>query len=294
VLLIDPLVDPVKARIGASLRERITGTREARAFGTSEDLGWFGPGSVCWLVHADLGSMMIGGFSSLFLQTLHPGAMAGVDQHSNWREDPMGRLQRTAGFIGTTTYGSVAEAEKAVRLVRRVHTRVVGVREDGLPYAASDPDLLRWVHVAESWQFLRAYQRYHRTRLSAAEKDQYLDEVALVAEKLGATDVPRSVAEVTRYLRAVRGELAVTEAARATVRDLLRSAGDPVERAGREVILRASIALLPGWARDMLDLNRRFPGDDQLSYAAGAALSTSLRWVFGPLQLPTEAAAATA
>ncbi len=249
-LLSDPL-DPLRRRVAGALRQTVTGSTEPRPVADldDDDLGWFGPGSAAWRVHADVGAMMIGGFSSLFLQTLHPGAMAGVDQYSNWREDPVGRLQRTANFIGVTTFGRSTEAEDIVAVVRRIHRGVEGRRHDGLPYRADDPDLLRWVHVAEVWQFLRAYQRYSGHPLSRPDRDRYLDEVAVVAEALGATDVPRSVRQVERYLTDVQPELVATEAALVTVADLLRPVRDPVERAGREVIMRAAIGMLPDWAR---------------------------------------------
>jgi len=278
----------VKRRVAATLRQTVTGSTEPRPAQQHDksDLGWFGPGSVVWRVHAEVGSMMVGGFSSLFLQTLHPGAMAGVDQHSNWREDPIGRLHRTANFLGVTTYGSSAEAERIVGVVRRIHSRVVGVRHDGSPYRANDPDLLRWVHVAEVWQFLRSYQRYSGRPLSRTNRDRYLDEVAVVGEALGATDVPRSVRQVERYLADVRAELVATDAALATVHDLLRPVRDPVERAGREVIMRAAVGMLPDWARRMLGLQSRFPLDDQMAQAAATALSLTFRWALGQPELP--------
>ena len=289
-MLPDPF-DPVRQRVAAALRHTVTGSAEPRPVTvvSADDPGWFGPGSAVWRVHADVGSMMIGGFSSLLLQTLHPGAMAGVDQHSNWRQDPLGRLRRTANFLGVTTFGTSAEAEGAVALVRRIHGKVEGVRPDGIPYRATDPELLRWVHVAETWQFLRAYQRYSGRPLSRPDRDRYLAEVATVGEALGATDVPRSVRQVTRYLADVRPELAATDAALETVADLLRPVRDPVERAAREVIMRAAVGLLPDWARQMLGLRSRFPFDDHMAQAAATAVTFTVRWALGRPRLPTAA-----
>ncbi len=291
IVLLDPL-EPFRRRLAGALRQAVTGSPEPRPIEVGrDDLGWFGPGSVAWRVHADVGSMLVGGFSSLLLQTLHPGAMAGVDQHSNWREDPLGRLQRTAGFLGATTYGSSADASAAVEQVRRIHRQVVGIRPDGVPYAASDPDLLRWVHVAEVWQFLRAYQRYSTRPLPRPDRDRYLDEVAAVAEALGATEVPRSVRQVEAYFEAVRPELAATDAALETVHELLRPVRDPVEQTGRQVIMRAAIGLLPDWAREPLGLRSRFPFDDHLAQAAATGLALTLSWAVGRPDLPEEPAA---
>ena len=124
------------------------------------DAGLFGPDSVCWKVHGDFTSMLIGGISALLLQALHPLALAGVWDHSNFREDLLGRLRRTGQFISATTFGSHADAQRLIDRVRTIHLNVTGHAPDGRPYAASDPDLLTWVHVAEVSSFLKAHLRY--------------------------------------------------------------------------------------------------------------------------------------
>src|SRR5438874_2425453 len=113
------------------------------------DPGLFGPESMVWRVHADFTSMMIGGVASLLMQMLHPSALAGVWDHSNFRQDMRGRLRRTAQFIAGTSYGARGEAERLIARVRAIHDRVTGVLPDGTPYSANDPALLTWVHVAE-------------------------------------------------------------------------------------------------------------------------------------------------
>src|SRR6185436_498261 len=133
-------------------------------------------------VHANFPAMLAGGISALMLQALHPLAMAGVYDHSAFRDDPFGRLRRTATFVAGTTYGPTKVAEELVATVRRVHENVVGTAPDGRAYAASDPDLLTWVHVAEVASFLRSYRRYAGT-LSTAEQDRYFAETAIVAER---------------------------------------------------------------------------------------------------------------
>jgi uncharacterized protein (DUF2236 family) len=104
--------------------------------------------------------MFPGGIRALLLQSLHPLAMAGVAGHSGFKGDPWGRLQRTSEFLATTTFGTVEHATKQIQRVRRIHERVRGTAPDGRPYAASDPHLLRWVHITEADSFLTAYQRY--------------------------------------------------------------------------------------------------------------------------------------
>jgi uncharacterized protein (DUF2236 family) len=147
------------------------------------DRGLFGPSSASWHVHGD-SSMLVGGIAALLLQTLHPLAMAGVAEHSDYRERPFGRLSRVASFVAATTYGSTPVAESVVESVKAVHERVVGTAPDGRPYSAGDPDLLRWVHVAEVACFYAAHRRYHPRALRGADADRYYDEVAVVAEML--------------------------------------------------------------------------------------------------------------
>ena len=156
------------------------------------DPGLFGPDSISWQVHGDFTSMLIGGISALMLQALHPLALAGVWDHSNFRQDMLGRLRRTGQFISGTTFGSTADADWLIDKVRTIHEQVTGTGLDGRPYAASDPALLTWVHVAEVSNFLAAHLRYRNPDLSAEDQDRYYDEIAVVAERLGATDVPRS------------------------------------------------------------------------------------------------------
>jgi uncharacterized protein (DUF2236 family) len=224
------------------------------------DVGLFGPRSVTWRIHADP-SMIVGGLCALMVQSLHPLAMAGVADHSDYREAPWRRLSRTASFIGATTFGSTEVAESVVRTVRGVHRRVHGVAPDGRPYSADDPDLLRWVHVAEVASFLRAYRRFGLGFVTPGEADRYYDEVAVVAEMLGTTEVPRSRASVAAYFRSVRPELAATDEALEALRFIrTRPPGaDPLVSAAYEVIVRASIGVLPAWVRRMLGIERLWP-----------------------------------
>nr|WP_275427586.1 oxygenase MpaB family protein [Burkholderia sp. JP2-270] len=103
------------------------------------DPGLFGPRSVAWLVHDDFPAMMVGGIRALILQALHPLALAGVLEHSRFRQDMRGRLARTAQFIAGTTYGSARDANGLIEHVNRIHRDVAGTSADGRPYAATDP-----------------------------------------------------------------------------------------------------------------------------------------------------------
>ncbi|MBM7063120.1 DUF2236 domain-containing protein [Pseudomonas sp. UL073] len=221
------------------------------------DPGLFGPDSVCWQVHCDFSSMLIGGVGALLLQMLHPLALAGVWDHSNFRDDMLGRLRRTGQFIAGTTYGPQADAERLIERVRRIHAGVTGTLPDGSAYAASDPELLTWVHVAEVSSFLKAHLRYFNPDLSAAAQDRYYAEIALVAERLGARDVPRSAQEVADYLERMRPYLRCDERTREVVRVLLAApAPSAFAKLYGRVMLRAGIDLLPDWASALLELEQ--------------------------------------
>ncbi|MFB1631225.1 oxygenase MpaB family protein [Pseudomonas sp. AP-1] len=221
------------------------------------DPGLFGPHSISWRVHGDFPSMLVGGISTLMLQLLHPLALAGVWDHSNFRHDLLGRLRRTSQFISGTTFGSTRDAEWLIEKVRTIHLKVTGVAPDGRPYSASDPDLLTWVHVAEVSSFLAAHLRYRNPQLSLADQDAYYDEIALIAERLGARDVPRSRQQVEDYLQRMRPHLQC-DARSLEVVEILLNAPAPsrlAEPIGK-LMLQAGIDLLPEWAQAMLGLEQ--------------------------------------
>lgn len=242
------------------------------------DAGLFGPESASWRVHGDFTAMMIGGATALLVQMLHPAALAGVWDHSNFRHDRYGRLRRTAQFIAGTTYGSVDQAERLIDRVRRIHDRVVGHLPDGTPYAANDPALLTWIHAAETDSFLRAYLRYRDPAFPAAEQDRYFAETAVVAVRLGATDVPRSRREIADYLRAVRPGLRCdARTAEVTATLLSSSAPSPALRPFGVLVRDAAVDLLPDWAAAMHGLHLRRA--QKPAVRAGAlAVGSVMRW----------------
>ncbi len=218
------------------------------------DPGMFGPDSATWRVHSDFPGMLAGGLAALMLQTLHPLALAGVWDHSNFREDLIGRLRRTTSFVSGTTYAPVDQAQALIERVKHIHAQVKGTAEDGRPYAADDPHLLTWVHVTEAYSFLQGYRRYSHIAMPAGAADRYYDEVRRIAEALGARDVPASEAQITAYFRRVRPDLRFTERSRAVL-DVLYRVRLPVPVAGlsRDVFLQAGAALLPPWADTLLE-----------------------------------------
>jgi uncharacterized protein (DUF2236 family) len=239
---------------------------------------WFPEDSVIRVVHAD-SAMFVGGLRALLLQSLHPLAMAGVADHSDYRHDPWGRLQRTATFLAATTYGSIEVAEQAIAIVRRVHERVVGIAQDGRPYSANDPHLLRWVHVVETDSFLTAFQRHGVRRLDAAEADEYVRDTAAVARRLGVVDPPVTVRQLQAQLSAFRPELRSTPEARTAARFILRDPPLPLAARPPYALLAASaVALLPAWSRWPLRLPFLPISERLLVRPIGTAVAQVIRW----------------
>jgi len=218
------------------------------------DLGYFGPGSIVWRMHAHP-SLMIGGLRTLLLQALNPRSMAAVEQHSKYKGDPWGRLGRTSDYIVTTTYGSRAQADLAAKRLRAIHRRIRGVDPvTERPYCADDPELLLWVHATEVDSFLAAYRTYG-AGLSDADADRYVREMIKAAVLVGlpADDVPSSVAEVDAYLRSFDG-LAVTSGAREGMRLLLNPPMPlPLKPLWAQFAV-AAVGLLPKEARELYGL----------------------------------------
>ncbi len=245
----------------------------------SGDAGLFGPGSAAWQVHGDFTTMMVGGVSALLLQMLHPGALAGVWDHSNFRQDMLGRLRRTAQFVSGTTYGSTVQAERLIGRVRAIHDRVHGTLPDGTPYTANDPVLLTWVHVAEVSSFLAAFLRHRDPTFPGAAQDRYLAETAEIARRLGAAQVPASRAELGAYLTAVRPQLRYDDRTREVAAALLsQPAPKPALAPFGKLMMQAGVDLLPDWAREMHRLGRApRPLLDAGIYGVGTAMRWALR-----------------
>ena len=271
----------VRDALGSSLFEMIAGPdgpkQRARIHHTPGPR-WFSEDRPIRRVHADA-SMFVGGLRALLLQSLHPLAMFGVAQHSNYRGDPWGRLQRTSTFLAETTFGSATDAQRAVDRVRGIHRRVHGIAADGRPYAATDPHLLEWVHVAEADSFLRAHQLYGAAPLDQAGRDGYVADMAEIATRLGVVDPPRTEHELAQRLHAFRSELRSTPEARDAARFLLLTPPLPLAaRAPYGVLAATAVAMLPLWARMPLLLPYFPPVELTVVRTAGRVLVGGIRW----------------
>ena len=272
----------IRSWLGEQVRLRVIGpeapTRHAELFDTGEP-GWFADDAPIRQVHADA-SMFIGGLRALLFQSLHPLAMAGVAQHSDYRRDPWGRLQRTADFLAATTFGPASQAQRAVDVVHRVHRHVEGVASSGEPYAANAPHLLEWVHIAELDSFLAAHDRYGDHPLVGDDRDQYVADAAVVARALGVIDPPDTEARLRMRLAAFRPELRGTSEARVAARYLLLQPPLPLAaRVPYGLIAGAAVGLMPAWTRLPLRLPWLPVSEAVALRPAGEIVTRTLRWV---------------
>nr|WP_220789931.1 oxygenase MpaB family protein [Gluconacetobacter tumulisoli] len=242
--------------------------------------GLFAPDSVVRRVHGDVVAMMAGGIAALLLQMLHPAVLAGVWDHSRFRDDMHGRLRRTARFVAQTTYGQRDDALAAIARVRRIHDRVSGLLPDGTPYRANDPSLLAWVHLTETTSFLAGWRRFAEPLMPEHERNQYFDGMARIGTALGAAPVPHTEHAAYRQMAAMRGALGVDARTREICEILLT--GPPAFPGGRHAVglmTRAGIDLLPPWARQMHGFAPPGPATP-LVRAGTFGLAETVRWAF--------------
>jgi uncharacterized protein (DUF2236 family) len=228
--------------------------------------------------------MFVGGLRALLLQSLHPLAMAGVAQHSDYRGDPWGRLQRTSTFLAVTTFGPADDAQRAVDKVRGIHQRVRGIAPGGTPYHAADPHLLEWVHIAETDSFLLAHQLYGAQPLDQDGRDAYVADTARVAAALGVVDPARTESDLADRIAAFRSELSSTAAAREAARYLLLTPPLPIAaRAPYGLLAATSVAMLPAWARMPLRLPYFPPIETTVVRVSGRVVVGGIRWALTAL-----------
>ncbi len=162
------------------------------------DDGLFGPGSTVWRVHGDV-SIFVGAIRALVLQALHPEVVAGVVDHSAFRDQPLRRLQNTSAWVTRVIYASTEDALGAIRALSAVHVPVSGTSHRGRRYHASDPPLLSWVHNALVDSFLAAYQAYG-PGLDDADADRYVSEMTRVGALVGCDALPDRASTLRAWL----------------------------------------------------------------------------------------------
>lgn len=240
------IVDQIEAAGGRHDEPEIYG-------GASGDPGiGGGPGSISWEINGDLASLIVGGTAAILMEVLHPSVMAGVFTQSSYRTQPLRRARNTLGYVLRTTFGSTRAATDVIERVKKIHSMVGGRRADGIAYQALDPELIAWVHICISWAVMRAFETTNRP-LSVAEKNCYLTEQAVIGRMGGAAWVPGTVAELDAYVERMRPLMAMNDQTSEFIAFLEGRVGEPEvgarERFDRYVGIRASMSLMPEWAR---------------------------------------------
>lgn len=288
------MLENLRASIVAQIEEG-GGRHDEAAFydGEPGDLGLAGgPDSMSWEINGDLASLVVGGTSAIIMEVLHPSVMAGVFTQSSYRTEPLRRARNTLGYVLRTTFGSTPAATRVIEAVQNVHRRIGGTRADGVPYQALDPELIGWVHTCIPWAVMRAYETYNRP-LSVEEKDRYLREQAVIGRMGGADWVPESLAELDDYVERMRPHMAMNDQTVEFIGFLAGRVGEQnlsaKERFDRWMGIRASMGLMPEWARRMTgtyvpDLVQRaiFGPSDQLK-------ASVVRWAYPELPCKTMA-----
>ncbi len=286
------LLDAPRQRAVEGFRSILSGSAETpdwvRDLENGDDEGYFGPGSSVWAVHGNLATL-VGGVRALLVQALHPAAVTGVDEHSTYRDDPLGRLAGTTRWLTVTTFGSRAAADRECARVRGMHRRVRGtyVGPDGheVAYRAGDDRLLGWVHAAFTESFLVAHETFAGPVPGGA--DRYVREWATAGELVGMRRAPRSVAELRELVDGYRPELGHAAVTARTV-EFLRTPPLPGPAAvGYQVLFAAAASTLSDEQRRLLGLP---PAGRRVPRLAASALLQALRVTLGEGP-PAEAAA---
>ena len=238
------------------------------------DPGVCGPGAVSWFLIGDV-SAFVGGIRALLIQSAHPEVVAGVSDHSRYREDPLGRLSRTSAYVTATTFGALPEVEEAVERVRTAHRAVVGRSHRGRPYSAGVPALAAWVHNVLTDSFLAAYQAYGPRPVAPPEADRFVSEQARIGRMLDADPVPTGAVAVRGWIED-HPDLGPSPGMRSAVEFLADPPLHPVQRAGYRLLYMGAVAITPMRIRRILGVRAVVGGGP-----AGGAAVTALRWALG-------------
>lgn len=238
------------------------------------DPGLLGPDSVSWRVLGDA-AVFVGGIRALVVQSAHAEVVAGVEDHSTYRSDPLGRLSRTSVYVTETTYGAMPEVESAVQVVRQAHRPVTGTSERNLPYSASRPEMAAWVHNVLTDSFLVAYQAFGPDRLSVADADRFVAEQTRIGRLLGADPLPETAQELTDWITSHPDRVATS--AQASAISFLRNPPlSPPVKIGYRLLFDAALTTIPSDIRHQLEVE---PGKRARSIGKNA--TSALRWALG-------------
>jgi uncharacterized protein (DUF2236 family) len=253
--------------------------------GPAGDPGLTGPGTMSWEINGDIASVVLGGMGAIVMEILHPSVMAGVQDLSSYREQPERRGRTTFGYVVTTTFGNTQAATRLINAVKRMHGKVEGMRPDGVPYRALDPELIGWVHTCIPWAVMTAYERFNRP-LTTEEKDRYLTEQAIIGRMGGAGEIPETAADLEDYVDRMRPKLGVNDQTLEFFEFLMTMpfgmpVPDPLSRPVHRFQIEAGLSLMPGWARRMTGFDAPAVARRLVHGPSLHAYARALRWSFG-------------
>ena len=279
-------MDSLRRRIVADFEKGAGRHDDPRVYGGPPgDPGLIGPGSMSWEINADLASVSQAGLPAIVLEILHPSVVAGVQDLSNYRQDPFQRARATLGYVLTTTFGNTEAATAVIEHVKHVHSFVNGTRPDGVPYRALDPELIAWVHTCIPWMIMRAFEHTKRP-LSQQERDRYLAEQAVIGRMGGADWVPTSAAELDDYIDTMRPRLSVNAQTREFIDFLMTSPFFPdlpgaLDRQLHRFAIYAGMSRAPKWAQQLIGFDRPSTLTRSLIEPMLQFDASRLRWAFG-------------
>jgi uncharacterized protein (DUF2236 family) len=249
------------------------------------DPGLIGPGSISWEINADLASVSQAGLPAIILEILHPSVIAGVQDLSDYRQDPFKRARATLAYVLTTTFGNTSAATQLIEHVKHVHSFVNGTRPDGVEYRALDPELIGWVHTCIPWMIMRTFEQTNRP-LSRDEQDRYLTEQSLIGRMSGADWVPTTSAELDAYVADMRPKLSVNAQTREFIEFVLTSPffpdlPDRLDRGLHRFAVYAGMSRAPEWARELIGFDRPSAATRALIDPMLQMDARRLRWAFG-------------
>lgn len=212
------------------------------------------PDSISWQVFKNPVALFVGGVAAVILELAEPRVRSGVWDHTTFRTDPLARMERTGMAAMVTVYGARSVAETMIAGVVAMHERVSGTTPEGVPYRASDPELLDWVQATAGFGFLEAYAAFVRS-VSDAERDRFYAEGVAAGRLYGAVGAPGSLAELRARFDAMRAKLERSNVVFEflAIMERARILPGPL-RAVQSTFVRAGVEITPAWVREILGL----------------------------------------
>ncbi len=209
------------------------------------------------------GVVLLGWGRAILLQIAHPLVAAAVADYSHFNGSAGGyvrRVRRTVGGMLGITFGDPEAAQRIIDRINGIHGKIHGtLREDtgvfpaGTPYSATDPRLLRWVHITLVESMVQAYEQLVGP-LTPAEKDEFCVEAADTGRRLGIADadLPKEFVALQAAIREAydSGEIVVGTDARALAASLLAPPLGPVAAPLFRVTTLVTVGMLPAAVRE--------------------------------------------